>query len=76
MSVLNRRDAYLVKATYYAFGHNDCIDELPGLSKNLKADAVTFGRLYAEQFCEAENVISVQECFRMFLAGKKVFKRE
>lgn len=75
-AALNTRDNYYVKAVYYAFGHNDLVDMLPGVPAQMKVDAIEFGQLYRDQFGEAESVISVQDSFKMFLAGKKEFKRE
>jgi hypothetical protein len=75
-AALNSRENYYVKALYYVFGYNDLVDMLPGVPAQMKADAIEFAQLYSEQFAEAESVINIQDCFKMFLAGKKVFKRE
>ncbi len=73
---LNSRESYYVKALYYAFGYNDLVDMLPGVPAQMKVDAIEFARLYSEQFKNAEHVINIQDCFKMYLSGKRVFKRE
>lgn len=75
-AALNSRDNYYVKALYYAFGYNDLVDMLPGLPEQMKVDAIEFASLYRDQFGESEYVIALQDSFKMFLAGKKEFKRE
>lgn len=75
-SALNTRDNYYVKAVYYAFGWNDLVDMLPGVPAQMKVDAIEFATLYRDQFGESEYVIALQDCFKMYLAGKKKFERE
>ena len=76
IEALNSRANFVVKATYYAYGYNDLVDMLPGLPSQMKVDAMEFGKLYSEQFADAEHVINIQDCFKMYLSGKRVFKRE
>lgn len=75
-AALNSRDNYYVKALYYAFGWNDLVDTLPGLPSELKADPIEFAKLYRDQFGESEYVIALQDCFKMYQEGKRVFKRD
>lgn len=75
IEALNTRDNYYVKAVYYAFGWNDLVDVLPGVPAQMKVDAIEFGQLYRDQFGEAESVIALQDCFKMYLEGKRVFER-
>lgn len=74
-AALNSRDNYLIKALYYAYGYNDLVDMLPGLPAQMKVDAIEFATLYSDQFKEAESVIAIQDCFKMYLEGKRVFER-
>lgn len=73
---LNDRRNYYTKALYYAYGHNDLVDMLPGVPDQMKVLAPEFAALYSEQFKDADHVINIQDCFKMYLAGKRVFKRE
>lgn len=73
---LNSRHNYRVKAFYYACGHNDLVDMLPGVPEQMKVNAMEFANLYERQFVGAEHVINIQDCFKMYLSGKRVFKRE
>lgn len=75
-ATLNSRDNYQVKALYYAFGWNDLVDMLPGVPAQMKVSPIDFAELYNQQFSGAEHVINVQDCFKMYLSGKTVFKRE
>lgn len=75
-SALNDRANYYVKALYYAFGFNDLVDMLPGVPAQMKVDAIEFAKLYSEQFADAEYVINIQDCFKMYLEGKRVFERD
>lgn len=75
-SALNDRANYCVKALYYAFGFNDLVDMLPGVPAQMKVDAIEFAKLYSEQFADAEYVINIQDCFKMYLEGKRVFERD
>lgn len=77
-AALNSRDSYYVKALYYAFGWNRLVDAIknPAFSATMKVDAIEFASLYRDQFVDADHVISIDDSFQMFLAGKKVFKRD
>lgn len=77
VEVLNSRDNYRVKALYYAYGHNDLVAAIgnPSFTATMKVDPTDFANLYHNQFAEAEHVIAVQDCFKMYLEGKRVFKR-
>lgn len=75
VAALNDRANYQVKALYYAFGFNGLIDALPGLPNEMKVNAVEFARLYSEQFTDAEHVINIADCLKMYVEGKRVFSR-
>lgn len=75
-AALNSRNNYYMKALYFAFGHNHLVDMLPGVPHQMRVDAIEFAKLYSEQFKDAAHVIAIEDCFKMYLAGKQVFTRE
>lgn len=74
---LNDRANFYVKALYYAYGHNDLVAAInnPAFTATMKVDPVQFADAYREH-AKQESIINIQDCFKMFLAGKRVFKRE
>lgn len=76
-SALNDRANFYVKALYYAYGHNDLVAAIgnPSFTATMKVDCVAFADAY-QKHAENEHVINIQDCFKMYLEGKRVFKRD
>lgn len=76
VAALNDRANYRLKALYYAYGHNDLVAAIgnPSFTASMKVDCSAFADAY-ERHAESEHVIAIQDCFKMFLDGKREFKR-
>jgi len=67
-----------VKALYYAYGHNDAVGKMSDnlLQNFLKVDPTAFADAYVRHIDPNGSLISVQDCFAMFLIGQTEFKRD